>query len=104
MKLYLKTLRNTPCLFSDMMGHSTQQRHFLFGDLQYELTKPAIMNNKFGVKTLFFYLLDDGEMIGNYHILEEDFDLIELYNKKGEKISLQIWQEQNSVVSSSSNS
>lgn len=105
MKLYLKTLRNTPCSFQPWGGHPNQ-RHFLLGGLEYELTKPWVtltppwLGGGHDPMFLHFHLCDEEGIIGYYEILSEDFDLFEIYNEQDEKIPYNIWSLQLSLLPS----
>jgi hypothetical protein len=73
----LFTLRNTPCLVHDYRQLPIY-KHFLFGELFYDLTKPILTK-----EGLTFELHDDGGFIDKYTILKEDLDLVEVYDNEG---------------------
>lgn len=70
MKLF-KTLRDVPCF----MGHEFRKldRHYLFGDLEYETTNASYC--EYG--HFYFELHDENGYIGTYIITKDNLDLIE---------------------------
>jgi hypothetical protein len=73
----LLTLRNTPCLVQYYRQWPIH-KHFLFGELTYDLTKPILTK-----EGLTFELLGSGAFMDKYTILKEDLDLVEVYDNEG---------------------